>query len=103
MVGLWIKTIPAEELPEGRIRGVQVEGREILLANFEGVIYALSAICTHEQADLSEGTLVGHVIVCPLHFSEFDVRTGDVNLPPATDPLEKYMAEIREGYVMVEI
>ncbi len=82
---------------------VDVEGKSLLLANVEGVTYAASNICTHQEAYLSEGKLVDHTVVCPLHASQFDLRTGEVDFPPATEPLGTFKVEIREDYIFIEI
>ena len=50
--------------------------KELVLANVGGNVYALADRCAHMNAPLSMGTLDGTTIICPLHFSRFDVRTG---------------------------
>jgi nitrite reductase/ring-hydroxylating ferredoxin subunit len=42
-------------------------------------------------------------VVCQLHLSQFDLRTGEVNNPPATEPLRLYNVKIEEGSIFVEI
>ena len=56
--------------------GVTAEGIEILLANVEGRIHAMSNRCGHMNAPLSDGTLKGNVVVCAFHSARFDVATG---------------------------
>jgi 3-phenylpropionate/trans-cinnamate dioxygenase ferredoxin subunit len=60
----------------------------IVLVNFEGDFYALSDICTHEEASLSDGELVGVELECPLHGGAVEIKTGlPANFPivvPAT-------------------
>jgi len=41
-------------------------------------IYAVSRRCGHTNAPLEMGTLEGYILTCPLHFSQFDIRTGEV-------------------------
>ena len=36
-------------------------------------------------------------VVCQLHLSQFDLRTGEVYNPPATEPLRRYNVKIEEG------
>ncbi len=66
------------EVPPGSMRGVEVLGRSILVINVEGNYYAMDGICSHGLADLSKGTLDGHVLKCPRHFARYDVRNGKV-------------------------
>ena len=64
------------EVPPGTMKCVAVEGQRVLLANLDGRFYAVSDICGHRNAPLSRGRLDGHIVECPLHFAQFDVRDG---------------------------
>lgn len=66
------------DIREGELRKVTVRGREILLARRGDHVYATDVLCPHLQADLSEGTLQGYTLTCPMHGSQFDVRDGHV-------------------------
>jgi len=66
------------ELKDGTMNKVIVNGTEILLARSGDRVYATDLLCPHLQADLSEGTLQGFIITCPLHHSQFDLRDGNV-------------------------
>ncbi len=90
-----------EEVIEGGIKGVHVMGQPVALCRLGTRIYACSAVCTHEDADLTEGELRGHEIVCPLHGSAFDFRTGRVVVPPAEEPLATYEVKVENGTVFV--
>ena len=91
------------DLPPGGIKGIEHQGRRILLANIEGTIYAHDGTCSHEEADLSNGFVLGDRVVCPLHLSQFDLRTGEAVNPPATEPLKSYKVEIRGSDIYVEV
>jgi nitrite reductase/ring-hydroxylating ferredoxin subunit len=74
------------DLAPGEITFVAVERERIVLANVEGSFYALRDVCGHRNAPLSRGRLDGYLIECPLHFAQFDVRTGKyVDGPLAAD------------------
>ena len=60
----------------------QIWGEEVLLANVNGVYYAIGNVCTHEGGNLSKGTLQGNIVTCPKHKAQFDVTTGKVVSPP---------------------
>ena len=65
---------------------VAVERERVVIAHVEGRFYAFSDICGHRNAPLSRGRLDGHIVECPLHFAQFDVRTGKfVDGPTAAD------------------
>ncbi len=89
------------DLTEGQMRAVQVSGNRVLITMVEGVPYAMGAICTHERANLDEGTLMGHELYCPLHFSCFDVRTGEALSPPADRAAPVYAVKVQDGTVFV--
>ena len=75
----------ATDLPPGQMKWVAVDRERVVLANVDGVFYALRDVCGHRQAPLSRGKLSGHLIECPLHFAQFDVRSGElVNGPVST-------------------
>ena len=54
------------------------------------------AICTHEDSPLCLGALQGHSVMCSLHGSLFDLRTGAADGDPAEVPLKTY-AVVVEG------
>jgi len=85
MPGGFIAVARASELAPGQMKWVAVEGERVVLANVEGAFYALRDVCGHKNAPLSRGKLAGCLIECPLHFAQFDMRTGElVNGPVST-------------------
>ena len=89
------------DLAPGQMKWVAVDRERVLLANVEGTFYALSDACGHQRAPLSKGKLEGHVVECPLHFAQFDVRTGALlSGPVATDvPTHEVRIEGETVYV----
>src|SRR5947208_5158621 len=90
------------EVSPGTMKWVVVDRERVVLANVEGVFYALRDACGHRQAPLSKGTLAGHVIECPLHFATFDVRTGKLLSGPASADVPAYAVQVRDGTVYVK-
>ena len=83
----FIDTSDIKEVPRGKMKHVEVEEKEILLANSDGKVYALCDRCSHMNAPLSMGTLNGKVVTCAMHGARFDVTTGkNVGEPMALDP-----------------
>ena len=100
-----IGAIPGERaLKENEFRVSEVPPGSVLLMgdvavfSVEGGFCATQARCPHRQGPLSEGTLDGSTVKCPLHGAEFDVWTGVVLRGPATQPLKTYSVTI-EGEV----
>ena len=72
----YIDVANENEVPVGTMLHVEAAGREVLLANVNGVFHATTNRCSHEGARLSGGRLDGEVVTCPVHGSRFDVTTG---------------------------
>ncbi len=92
-----------DSVPKGSVRGFDIGKKRIMLSSFDDQIFAVDAYCTHERADLSEGIVNGCNIACPLHSSEFDLRTGEVQTPPAETSLRKYDVKLENGEIFVQI
>lgn len=85
------------------MKGIDLDGRRVLVVNLDGAFRAWDGTCTHEEADLSTGFLLGERVTCPLHLSQFDLTTGEAVNPPATVGLKKYNVIVENGEVFVEI
>jgi 3-phenylpropionate/trans-cinnamate dioxygenase ferredoxin component len=103
VMGEFVPTMNASELAEGSISVLDVKGVHVLLARVGGAVSALSGTCTHEDADLGIGFVIEDRVVCPLHLSQFDLRTGEVLNPPATAPLRCFNVKIEGGTIFVEV
>ena len=108
-----LRYIPAcliSDIPIGKMKKVQVDGIDVLIANVNGKFYAVSSECTHFGGDLSEGVLEGNVVVCPNHKARFDVTTGKVVSPPKEalsrpniEDLSMYLVKVENQNIMVDI
>jgi nitrite reductase/ring-hydroxylating ferredoxin subunit len=92
-----------DELGSGEMKWVAVDGRRIVLAKLEDRFYALRDVCGHRNAPLSRGRLIGHLIECPLHFAQFDVRTGELVDGPISAPVPTYEVRIEGETVYVRL
>lgn len=63
----------------------------------DGEFYALDDTCSHGQASLAEGWLEKDRVECPLHGSEFCLRTGEALTLPATKPAGVHAVQERDG------
>ena len=82
---------------------VEVEDEPVCLINLEGEIFALNDICTHEEASLADGTIIGDEIECPLHGGAFFIRTGEPAAMPVVVATEKYKVRIEGDDLQVSI
>ena len=99
----WVRAAARSDLAEGEVIGVEVAGHSIALYDADGNLFATDNICTHAYACLSDGWLDGEVIECPLHAARFDVRSGKVLDPPATEDLKTYPVRIVDGEIQVRL
>lgn len=65
-----------------------------------GEVRAIHNVCPHKQGPLSEGTVSGHYIYCPLHDQKIDLDTGRVQ-EPDEGCVTTYPVEIIDGDVYV--
>ena len=66
------------ELENGAMKEALTEGREILLARVGDDYYAADNRCPHMRGKLSRGKLEGTIVTCPVHGSQFDLKSGEV-------------------------
>jgi 3-phenylpropionate/trans-cinnamate dioxygenase ferredoxin component len=91
------------DLDDGKPFAVEVDDVEIVLVRQGQTVHALRDECSHAELALSEGELTAKGIECWLHGSCFDLRTGEPSSPPATEPVEVFAVEIRDGEVHVDV
>lgn len=97
----WVKAVAEDDLADGVARGVDVEGRKVLLYRDHATVYAIDDLCSHAGGLLSRGQVVDCVVTCPLHESRFDVRDGHIVRGPAHHPQPALPARIRNGWVEI--
>ena len=99
----WVKACGIQKLGKGELFGFDYHDKKLLLTNFNGKIYATDRICTHAEADLSNGILTEEGITCPLHLSIFNLETGMPQNAPAEKPLRTYNVKIEQNEIYVEV
>jgi len=90
------------DVPVGKMKHVEVDGIEILIANVEGKFYAVGDRCPHLNARVSEGTLNKTIVTCPRHLSTFDVTTGKV-ISGTRSSLPSYDVKVDGDDLLIEI
>jgi 3-phenylpropionate/trans-cinnamate dioxygenase ferredoxin subunit len=95
-----------DELPEGEMRLVEVDGRKIGVFHADdGELYAIEDRCSHDDGPLAEGEFNPDActVECPRHGSLFDLRTGRPKTLPAFQPVETFDARVEDGEVKLEV
>jgi ferredoxin-NADP reductase/nitrite reductase/ring-hydroxylating ferredoxin subunit len=93
----FVKVANTKDIRPSQMKEVEVNGQNICVVNVEGKYYAIGSICTHEGGPLADGTLEGYEVECPWHNSKFDVRTGEVTSPPASEPEPAFEVKVDDN------
>lgn len=117
------KVARVSEIKEGKIKGAQVNGEPVALYNIGGEIFATTDVCTHAACSLAENGVIepstgpstlssgpkgsgqesGEIVGCLCHGSRFRIKTGEVTVPPAFEPLKTYKVKVEGEDVWVEV
>lgn len=110
-----MKLARVEDIPPGQTKFLHARGRPVILANFEGRIYATFGLCPHRNNPLEGATMWHNLIDCPFHHFQYDVTTGENYFPKNVypedykrleaqlRPLKTYAVELRDGDVWVDL
>lgn len=99
----WKTVAKLEDLADGELLGVEVDGEEIVLARKDGEVYALEDCCSHEQFPLSEGEVTGDQLTCALHGARFDLESGEAKALPAVVPVDTYDCQVDGDEIRVRV
>lgn len=102
MAEKWVACARADDVAEGKILAVNVEGYPVALARSEGIVRAVDNRCPHMGYPLSEGTLHNGILICDWHHARFDVASG-CTFDPWADDVLSYPVQVRDGVVFVNI
>jgi 3-phenylpropionate/trans-cinnamate dioxygenase ferredoxin subunit len=98
-----LKLGPAD-LKAGELRGYMREGKYILLANFQGTLYALDDWCNHAGCLISGGWIEDEerAVVCPCHEYTYELSSGkNITFPRLADDQARYDVMVRDGEAWV--
>ncbi|MEJ2423381.1 MAG: non-heme iron oxygenase ferredoxin subunit [Candidatus Thiodiazotropha sp.] len=99
----WIVIAQRDEVPDGSMKRVEIDGHRYLVIQSEGQWYAIDDQCSHEDVSLYLGCVRGDHIKCSLHGSRFSLKTGAPLEDPATDPIGTYPIKIHANEVMIGV
>ena len=85
-----LEVAKVDEIPLGKMKHVEVNGKEIVISNVGGKFYAMDDRCGHMNARLSMGNVSSDSIVtCPFHGARFNVTTGKKVKEPVLTPSQQ--------------
>ncbi len=95
----WYKITEVEDIPQMGSRKIEVANTEIaIFKTRDGQIFAVNNLCPHKQGKLSEGLVHEHVITCPLHNTDIDLKTGE-SIGEDYGCTKTYETKIEDGIV----
>ena len=98
----FVPVAQVSDLAAGEMKFVAVDRERIVLAHVDGGFYALRDVCGHRNAPLSRGRLEGCLIECPLHFAQFDIRTGKYVDGPLSADVPGYEVRVEDGTIYLK-
>ena len=86
----FVEVAKIDEIPSGNMKHVELDGKEIVVANLDGKFYAMDDRCGHMNALLSMGNISNEgVVTCPFHGARFDINTGKKVMEPVLTPSQE--------------
>jgi nitrite reductase/ring-hydroxylating ferredoxin subunit len=84
---------------------LKVETGDLVLAVFNvgGAFFVIDDTCTHGPGSLSEGYIEDDVVECNFHNGQFNIKTGEVVLPPCMIPIKTYPVSVVDDRVTIEV
>ncbi|CAN5569061.1 non-heme iron oxygenase ferredoxin subunit [soil metagenome] len=109
-----LETIPEEafhtvaavpDIGPGEMKYVEAGQNDepIVVINVDGEFFALTDTCTHEDASLSDGQIVGDEIECPMHGGAFEIRSGMPTAFPVVVRAKTYPLRVVDGQIQIAI
>jgi nitrite reductase/ring-hydroxylating ferredoxin subunit/uncharacterized membrane protein len=92
-----------DDLQDGHMKLLRVNGRRIALARSGERYHAVDDGCTHRGGSLAGGVLIGATVQCLWHGSQFDVRSGEVVCGPAKKGIRTFDVRLEKGDVLLRI
>jgi nitrite reductase/ring-hydroxylating ferredoxin subunit len=127
----FVRAIKASEIAPGGMKAVELDGRELVICNCDGIFHAIDRRCGHMNSPLELGTLDGEILTCAMHCAQFDVTSGEAlsgpvpaylgNEPPPprwgaylsrfgalmehirTEPIGTYRVKVESEWVLVAL
>ena len=86
----FVEIAQVDEIPVGKMKYVEVQGKEIVISNIGGKLYAMDDRCGHMNARLSMGNISNDgIVTCPFHGARFDATTGEKVKEPVLTPSQQ--------------
>jgi uncharacterized membrane protein/nitrite reductase/ring-hydroxylating ferredoxin subunit len=92
-----------DELKVNQMKLLHVNGQRIVLGRTDQGYVAFDDRCTHRGGSLAGGVMIGGVVQCPWHGSQFDCNTGAIRAGPAKAAVGIYGVSERQGKIILAL
>ena len=111
----FVRLARLDAVPPGRTHFVSVGNIPVIVANYHGEFHAFHGLCPHRNNPLDGATLWDHLLDCPYHHFQYDVRTGENYFPRNVypedmpllrwqlRPLRRYPVKVKEDEIWVDL
>ena len=83
----WVRIASRDECPPGSSCERLVGDRIIAIFNVDGSYHAIDGVCPHQAGPLAQGRVDGHVVTCPWHGWQFDLRGSAATAGASPTPI----------------
>ncbi len=92
------------ELPKGDVIRFDFDQKTYALYRTNSdCFYATDGICTHGNAHLAEGVVIGDIIECPKHNGRFDLKDGSPKRMPVCVGINTFKVELIDDIVYLDL
>jgi nitrite reductase/ring-hydroxylating ferredoxin subunit len=103
MSGKQLELCSTDDVAPGAALKVEIEDLVLAVFNVGGEFYVTDDACTHGPGSLAEGYIEDDIVECNFHNGQFNIRTGEVVLPPCMVPVKIYPVTVADGKVTIEV
>jgi 3-phenylpropionate/trans-cinnamate dioxygenase ferredoxin component len=97
------KIAKVHEIQDGKIYSFSWKHLDIAIVKTNGEYYAFEDVCSHDGGSISEGVLDGDKVICPRHFAEFSMKSGEALSMPATENISVFPVRVQGEDLEVDV
>jgi|GEM_PF-25141 len=98
--GSWVRALPLEEIPDGQVLALSLEGHSLLLSRSGTKVSCFENACAHLGMPLDDGEVSDGVLTCPHHHFRFLLESGECLTIPEVQ-LQTHAARLVGDHVEV--
>lgn len=99
---MWHQALSLSELTENSARRLTLGGQDVSVTVIAGEVHAISDVCPHRGASLSEGLVRDGCVTCPSHLWRFSFIDGAKQADERTR-VPVYPTRVIDGMVEIDV